>query len=142
MFTKKFWLTFILIFVVLEATNFFFYMYLLDPLWKDPEVSKAFRPEEEMYSKMWLSYILDLIWSFFFTFFFAKGYENKGLWEGVRFGVYIGLFYHLVVSYGNYIIFPLPYKATVYPFLCGFAQALILGIVAALAYKPREIAKA
>jgi hypothetical protein len=138
MFTKKFWLTFILVFVVLEATNYFFYMYLLDPLWKDPEVSKAFRPEEEMFSKMWLGYILDLIWSFFFTFFFAKGYENRGLMEGVRFGIYIGLFYFLVVNYGNYVIFPLPYKATLYPFLCGFAQAIILGIVAALVYKPKQ----
>jgi len=138
MFTKKFWLTFILVFVVLEATNYFFYMYLLDPLWKDPEVSRAFRPEEEMFSKMWLGYILDLIWSFFFTFFFAKGYENRGLMEGVRFGIYIGLFYFLVVNYGNYVIFPLPYKATLYPFLCGFAQAIILGIVAALVYKPKQ----
>ncbi len=137
MFTKKFWLTFVLVFVVLEATNYFFYMYLLDPLWKDPEVAKAFRPEEEMFSKMWMGYILDLIWSFFFTFFFAKGFENKGVWEGVRFGIYIGLFYFLVVSYGNYIVFPIPYKATLYPFLCGFAQSIILGVVAALLYKPK-----
>lgn len=138
MFTKKFWLTFVLIFVVLEATNFFFYGYLLDPLWKEPEVAKAFRSAEEISSKMWLGYILNIIWSFFFTFFFFKGFENRGMWEGVRFGVYVGIFYFLVGQYSNYIYSPIPYKVTLYLFLCGFAQSVILGILAALIYKPKQ----
>ncbi len=57
--------------------------------------------------------------------------------EGVRFGIYIGLFYFLVVSYGTYAMFPIPYKVALSTFLVGFAQSIILGIVAALTYKPK-----
>lgn len=137
MFTKKFWLTFILVFIVLEITNYLFYMGLMGPIFQDPEVQKAFRSMEEIQSKMWVSYLMDLVWSFFFTFIFVKGYENKGIMEGVRFGIYIGLFYNMVVSYQNYVFYPIPYKVVLPSFLLGMVQVIILGIIAALIYKPK-----
>ncbi len=139
MLTKKFWLTFILVFVALEVTNYIIYMSVLGSLWQDPEISKAFRPQEEIMSKMWVGYILDLVWSFFFTFFFAKGYENKGIMEGVRFGIYIGLFFSMVVSYSSYVVYPIPYKVALQMFIWGLIQAVVLGIVAALVYKPKQV---
>lgn len=65
----------------------------------DPEIKKAFRSMEEIQSKMWVGYLMDLVRSFFFTFLFVKGYENKGIMEGVRFGIYVCFFYTMVVSY-------------------------------------------
>lgn len=65
----------------------------------DPEIKKAFRSMEEIQSKMWVGYLMDLVRSFFFTFLFVKGYENKGIMEGVRFGIYVCFFYIMVVSY-------------------------------------------
>lgn len=111
----------------------------MDPIFQDPEVKKAFRPTEEIQSKMWVAYLMDLVWSFFFTFFFAKGYENRGLMEGVRFGIYIGLFFNMVVTYQQYVFYPIPYKMVLPSFLLGLVQVIILGIIAALLYKPKTI---
>ncbi len=89
-----------------------------------------------MGSTMWIIWVTDLIWTFFFTFFFVKGYENKGIMEGVRFGVYMGLFYSLVIAYQNYAVLPIPYSLALQWFAYGFIQLIILGITAALIYKP------
>ncbi|MCR4416444.1 MAG: hypothetical protein NUV92_01675 [Ignavibacteria bacterium] len=138
MFSKKFWLTFILVFVTLEVSGYIIYSLIMGSTFQDPDVSKAFRPEGEMMSKMWIVYLMDLVWSFFFTFFFVKGYENRGIMEGIRFGIYIGLFFSMVVSYQSYVFYPLPYKVVLQMFLWGFVQSILCGIVAALVYKPKQ----
>lgn len=71
----------------------------MGPMFLDPEIKKAFRSMEEIQSKMWVGYLMDLVRSFFFTFLFVKGYKNKGIMEGVRFGIYVCFFYIMVVSY-------------------------------------------
>ena len=98
-----------------------------------------FRTMEEMDSKMWIMILTDLIWVYFFTFFFVKGYENKGIMEGVRFGIYMGIFAALVISYQNYVVLPIPYSLAFQWFAYGFIQSIILGIVAALIYSPAAV---
>jgi len=141
MFTKKFFLTVILVFVTLEVTNYIIYQVIMAPTFQDPELTKAFRPEGEMAGKMWIAFLMDLVWSFFFVFFFSKGYENRGIMEGVRFGIYIGLFYSMVVSYQSYVFYPLPYSFVLSMFLWGVLQCIICGIVAALVFKPKVVAE-
>ena len=141
MFTKKFFLTVILVFVTLEVTNYIIYQLIMAPTFQDHELTKAFRPEGEMAGKMWIAFLMDLVWSFFFVFFFSKGYENRGIMEGVRFGIYIGLFYSMVVSYQSYVFYPLPYSFVLSMFLWGVLQCIICGIVAALVFKPKVVAE-
>ncbi len=138
--TKKFVLAFILVFVLVEITNYIIHMAILGPVYASDEVKVLFRPQEEMMGKMWIMYILDLVWCFFFVFFFVKGYENKGIFEGLRFGLYIALFFYLVSVYGQYTVYPIPYYLALQWFLYGLAQALILGAAAALVYKPKAAA--
>ena len=80
--------------------------------------------------------LTDLIWVYFFTFFFVKGYENKGIMEGVRYGAYMGIFVSLVFSYQNYVVLPIPYSLALQWFIYGFVISVILGVIAALIYKP------
>ncbi|MGE5804673.1 MAG: hypothetical protein ACM34M_02700, partial [Ignavibacteria bacterium] len=68
--TKKFVLAFILVFILVEITNYIIHMAILGPVYASDEVKVLFRPQEEMMGKMWIMYILDVIWSFFFVFFF------------------------------------------------------------------------
>lgn len=138
--TKKFVLAFILVFILVEITNYIIHMAILGPVYASDEVKVLFRPQEEMMGKMWIMYILDVIWSFFFVFFFVKGYENKGIFEGLRFGLYIALFFYLVSVYGQYTVYPIPYYLALQWFLYGLVQALILGAAAALVYKPKAAA--
>ncbi len=134
--SKKFWITFVVVFVVLEITSYIIHGVILDSAYSSEPLSKIFRSKEEMGSMMWVMWLMDLIWSYFFVFFFVKGYENKGLGEGLRFGLYIAIFWNLVWAYGNYVIFPLPYGIVLQWFIYGLVQILILGAVASLVYKP------
>jgi hypothetical protein len=79
--TKKFVLAFILVFVLVEATNYIIHVAILGPVYMRDEVKVLFRSPEEMSGLMWIMWVPDLIWSFFFVFFFVKGYENKGIIE-------------------------------------------------------------
>jgi hypothetical protein len=103
-------------------------------------VKEVFRPEEEMMGKMWVMWVADLVWSFFFVFIFVKGYQNRGIMEGIRYGIYIGLFFSFVYAYGSYTMYPLPYSLILQWFLIGLVQTIILGIVTAVIYKPKEAA--
>jgi hypothetical protein len=138
--TKKFLLAFILVFVLVEVTNYIIHVAILGPVYASEEIKVIFRPEEEMSGMMWIMRVVDLIWSFFFVFFFVKGYENRGIAEGLRFGLYVALFFNLVNVYGQYAVYPIPYYLALQWFLYGLVQVLILGVTVALVYKPKPAA--
>ncbi|HEY7751559.1 MAG TPA: hypothetical protein VH917_04650 [Ignavibacteriaceae bacterium] len=135
---KKFWIAFVVIFVVLEITSFIIHGAILSSTYQSEGIKEIFRGMEEMESKMWIMWLTDLIWAFFFTFIFVKGYENKGIMEGVKFGIYMGIFVSLVFSYQSYVVYPLPYSLVFQWFIYGLLQCVILGILAAIIYKPQS----
>ncbi len=101
------------------------------------EVKPLFRPQEVLESTQWIRLFTELVWAFFFTFIFVKGYENKGIMEGIKFGIYIGLFYSFVWAYQTYWTYPFPYSLVFQWFIFGLIQCVILGVVAAIIYKPK-----
>ncbi len=134
---KKLVITVIVVFVLLELTNFLIHNVLLLDTYMMEEHKTTFRTPEEFGSLMWISFLMDLVWSFFFVFFFVKGYEDKGIMEGVRFGIYIGLFYSMIMAYKSYVFAPIVYSLAFQWFIYGLIQCVILGIVTALVYKPK-----
>jgi hypothetical protein len=134
--TKRLLLTVLVVYILLEVLNFLVHGVILASTYQMEGVKEAFRPEAEMNSMMWIMFVTDIIWAFFFVFFFAKGYEGKGIMEGVRFGIYIGLFWGLVSAYGNYVVIPIPYFLALQWFISTLIVSIILGIAAALVYKP------
>lgn len=136
---KKFWIAFGAIFIVLEITGYLIHGVLLGATYESEGIKEVFRTMEEMDSRMWIMILTDLIWVYFFTFFFVKGYENKGIMEGVRFGLYMGIFVALVISYQNYVVLPIPYSLAFQWFAYGFIQSIILGVVVALIYSPAAV---
>jgi magnesium-transporting ATPase (P-type) len=137
--TKKLWGAVAVVFVILEITNYLIHGVMLSSTYSSEGVKEIFRPEEEMMSKMWIMWITDLVWSFFFVFIFVKGYQNKGIIEGVRYGIYIALFMSFTYAYGSYVMYPLPYSLIFQWFLVGLFQCILLGIVTAAIYKPKVI---
>ena len=134
--TKRLLLTALVVYILLEVLNYLVHGVILASTYRMEGVKEAFRPEAEMNSMMWIMFVTDIIWAFFFAFFFAKGYEAKGIMEGVRFGIYIGLFWGLVSAYGNYVVIPIPYSLALQWFISTLIVSIILGIAAALVYKP------
>ena len=136
--SKKFWIAFIVVFVVFEATNYLIHGVILSSTYESEGIKKVFRTAEEMDAKMWIMWVTDIIWAFFFTFIFVKGYENKGIMEGIKYGIYMGIFFSLVVAYRNYTVLPIPYYLALQWFVYGLIQCIIVGITAAAIYKPKE----
>jgi hypothetical protein len=136
--TKRLLVSFVATYIVYNILGF-----LIHSVWlADTYASLAavWRPEAEMTSKMWVFFVTRAFFCFFFCYIFARGYENKGLGEGLRFGVIIALFYTLPVAYDSYVIYPIPYSLVLQWLFSGLVVSIILGIVVAMVYKPRAAA--
>ncbi len=69
-------------------------------------LKEVWRPD--MQDKLWIMTITSFVFSFFFVYVFTKGYEGKGLFEGVRFGLIIGIMMNVVGMFNQYAIYPIP----------------------------------
>jgi hypothetical protein len=93
-------------------------------------------------SLMWIYYVLMLVGAFFFVFIFSKGYEGKGIAEGVRYGLYIGIWMSIGMAYGTYAMIAIPYSLALQWFIFGVIQYIIMGVVVAYIFgrKPKPAA--
>ncbi len=134
---KKLWLGALAVYLAYMATTFLIHSVILVGYYMRPDIAKAWRPEAEMNAHSWVRFLTMAVFAFFFTFIFAKGHERKGIMEGIRFGLYIGLFTFFVSSFEQFIIYPIPYALVWYWILAGLVQSVLMGIIAALVYKPK-----
>ena len=134
---KKFWPAAVLVYLAYVASTFLIHSVILGNYYMRPDVVRALRPEAEMQSYFWVRFVTMAVFAFFFTFIFAKGYERKGLIEGIRFGVYMTLFTFFVSSFEQFIVYPIPYQLVWYWIIAGLVQSVLMGIIAALVYKAK-----
>ncbi len=136
---KKVWLGFIATFVTLEILEAVVNSVILNSAYQSTK--QVWRPD--MMSKIWIFHLLVLIGSFFFAFIFSKGFENKGIVEGVRYGIYIGIWLSVGKAYGTYAMIAIPYSLALQWFIYGVLEYVIAGVVLAFVFgqKPKEPAK-
>ena len=131
---KRFWMALVACYVVGQALGFVINNVLLADSYA--ALAHVWRPMEEMNAKMWIFFVTSFIAIFLFCYIFTKGYENKGLLEGLRYGGLIGLFVSVPMAYDSYVVYPLPYTMALKWFLTGMAYWIALGAVLSLVYKP------
>ena len=129
---KRFVAASLAVFVVAMALDFLIYGVILKATYDS--LKHLWRPGVE--SMWWMLVPVGLVFSPLFTYIFVKGYENKGILEGVRFGVIIGLFICFPTACGMYMAIAIPYSLALQMFVYGMVEMIVLGIVAALIYKP------
>ena len=127
---KKILIGWAAVFVAMSVLDMVIHGVILASAWK--ETASLFRPDME--SLMWMYYVMGLIGSFFFTFIFSKGYEGKGILEGIRYGAYIGIWMSMGMAYGTYSMVAIPYSLALQWFLYGVAEYVIGGIILALVF--------
>ncbi|OGB62520.1 MAG: hypothetical protein A2Y94_07450 [Caldithrix sp. RBG_13_44_9] len=132
--TKKWVIASLVIFVVDQALSFLFHWVIMSGAYE--ATASLWRPMEEMNRMMWMMWVSGLVWAFLFVYIFAKGYEGKGIMEGVRFGLLVGVFFSLPMSLGTYASMPITGTIAIGWFIYGVIDITILGILAALLYKP------
>ena len=74
-------------------------------------------------------------WSLAFSFVFARGFENRGWLEGVRFGLIVWLLYFVPMTLGIYGYFVVGPEWTFFALISGLAESLACGSVAALVFR-------
>lgn len=98
----------------------------------------VWRPDME--SKMYIFWITAAIFSLLFVYIFTKGYQGKGIMEGVRYGLWMGLLISIPMAYNSYVCFDVPYCLTFSWWTLGTVKIIICGIVAAGLYRPAAAA--
>lgn len=97
----------------------------------------AFRTEAEMMSRMWVMFLTSVVWVVLFCYIFVRGYEGKGLMEGVRYGVIISLFMGLPYAYESWVLYPLPLSLAHQWFISGVIFSVLGGVIVAAIYRPK-----
>lgn len=104
-------------------------------LMKDYEaLASMWRPD--MMSLMWIMWITCAVLSFLFAYVFVKGYEARGMLEGVRYGLIVGLMMNGVGAFNQYVLFPVPFVLAVKWFVFGMIEFILAGAVVAAIYRP------
>lgn len=95
-------------------------------------VCGLWRPDIQ--DKSWIMIVMDYFTAFLFVYIFTKGRENKGITEGIRYGLLMGLFFSLIGVFGQYVVYPLPLQLAISWFIFNLLEFVIAGIITALVY--------
>lgn len=124
----------VVLLVVSAILDFVVHGIILGPVYE--ATKELWRPDME--EKMWVWNLLNLMTAILLPIIFAKGYEGKGVVEGVRFGLLIGFLMATSMALGTYGMVAIPESLAVQWFLFGLARYAIFGILLALVYKPKQ----
>ncbi|HWR81899.1 MAG TPA: hypothetical protein VN285_01205 [Candidatus Deferrimicrobium sp.] len=103
------------------------------------QIRHILRPEESAGAFFFWVLLAELILAFGMTYIFIKGYENRGLGEGFRFGLLVGVTFSVSTSLVNYAVFPLPASLTA-AYVIGYpVEMIVAGLAMAALYKPKTV---
>ncbi len=131
---KRYVLASIAVFIAFQLMDFVIHGPILGSYYM--KMTSLWRPE--MMSLMWIMWCTGLVLSFLFVYIFHKGYEGKGILEGIRFGVIIGFLMNFVSAFNQFVIYPLPLDLTLLWFVFGMAEFIVAGIIVSLIYRQKE----
>ena len=131
---KKIIIAFIVVYVVGMIYNYLVHGVLL--MGSYAAIESVWRPQEDMNRLMWINFITGAFISFFLVYIFAKGHEGRGIMEGVRYGLVMWAFVSIPASFGQYMVYPLPYGLVWKWLIADIVIFVICGIILSLIYKP------
>lgn len=128
--TKRYVMASLAGFAFIFIYEWLFHGMLLEPLYT--ATVNLWRSKEEC---KWIAMLAgQMIFPLMFTYIFTKGYENKGIPEGIRYGVLIGLLF-LPSNLIFYAVMPLPSVLAAAWILGGIIEMAVLGAIVAGIYK-------
>ena len=136
MINKTFWIGFIVVYIVWQVIAFVVHGVMLADTYAN--MWQVFRPQSEIDSMVWVMFVSSALYLLLFCYIFTKGYEGKGVGEGLRFGLLMGLFLAIPSAFDQYAIYPISLNIAVIWFVSGVISFMIAGAVFAAIYKPSE----
>ena len=131
---KTFWIGYVAVFVLAQVLSFLVHGVWLMPTYE--ALAAVFRPQAELNGMMWMMTLGSVFTLFIFCYIFTKGYEGKGVGEGLRYGLLMGLFLSIPTAVDQFVVYPLTMNLAVMWFASGVIVFMILGAVFAAIYKP------
>lgn len=131
---KKVLIGFVAVFVTLEVLDAVIHSGILRSTYSS--MQNVWRPD--MMQKMWILHFVKLVTAFFFSLIFSKGYEGKGIMEGVRYGFYVGMIVASGFAFGSYVSFYVRYQLALEWFFLSLAEYIIAGIVILLVFGQKK----
>ena len=129
---KRFIIASIVVYIVVQVLDFIIHGLILADTYKT--LANVWRPD--MMSLIWIFYVAGLVFAVLFVYIFIKGYEGKGILEGVRYGAIMGLFMNVIGMFGQYVMYPIPFLLSLQWFIYGMIEFIIAGMVVAAIYRP------
>jgi len=134
----RLFLTIVVGFVYIFATDF-----LIHAIWLAGDykaTASLWRPEDEMRVRFLWMLGAQLLCAIAFMYIWAKtGWRRRSVADGAVFGLWMALFQQ-VTTIALYVVAPMPLGLAAKWFFSGVVQAMLLGVLAALIYKPLSLA--
>lgn len=99
-------------------------------------LKNLWRPD--MQSLLWMMPVITFIMSILVTCLFIRGYQERGIMEGLSFGILVGLMTNGMGAFSQYWMYPVPLSLAVKWFVFGLIEFIIAGIILSLVYRKRE----
>ncbi len=128
--TKRCILATIAVFVFVFVSDFLIHGQLLKDIYE--QTAHLWRPQSEHNMAFMLA--SQILFSLVITVIFSRHYEAKGIGEGFRFGLLIGLLLG-TIQLGTYCYMPIPLSLTLSWVAASLVKGLGSGLALALTYK-------
>ena len=129
---KRFMMAMGAVLVIFFVSDFIIHGVWLQPTYK--ATASLWRTETDMNDHFVWMILAHLIFAKYFTYLFVKGYEGRGIGEGVRFGLVMGIF-NISNCLVQYTVSPIPGSLVANWAVEGIAQSILCAIVATVVYK-------
>ena len=133
--TKRYLIAALALSVFTIAFDFLLHGMLLQDAYKS--TAALWRPEAEMQSYMGLMFLTQIVFASGFAFIFTRNYEGKGVGEGVRYGLYLGLLL-AVIEIQKLCYMPIPLSLSLTWAISVVVWGLLAGIILSLVYKEED----
>jgi len=128
---KKIIIGTIAVFIAISILDFVIHSLLLMGLYE--ETKNLWRPMEEI--KIWVNYLVILIFSFSFVYIYAKLITPKSIKNSFLYGLLFGIASGVTMGYGTYSFMPIPYLLAASWFWTTVIELSICGILVGLVIK-------
>ncbi|MBI3013031.1 MAG: hypothetical protein HYY63_05330 [Elusimicrobia bacterium] len=127
------------VFGILFVSDFLIHGVLLKGTYE--ATASLWRPMAEMQSLMWTMWTLYFVNAMVLPYIYSKGHDQDKTpaWQGLRFGLLIGLLMSSGMSLGVYLMIPIPATMALTWFIAGMIQFAVVGIAIALIHQPKTV---
>ncbi|OGC75857.1 MAG: hypothetical protein A2145_05145 [candidate division Zixibacteria bacterium RBG_16_40_9] len=135
--SKKFWIGVVATFFVYGILQFVIHGWMLRNMYD--ATAHLWKEQAVMQSRFYGHLLADFLFALLFCFIYVKGYEppKAGVAQGIRYGLYMGLFVQLPMTFTYFAVFNAPGSLLVWWLIYGLLTYIICGGILGAIYKPK-----